>query len=145
MPKREVQLVGIGKQGPRCLDMMRVWVLLVSGACLTIGALAQGTRQVSRTEVSEMRDIIGSCLRKHWRLPTKGQPVSVTVRWRLEKDGKLLSPPEILGQQMTPEIKPSAERARQAIRACQPFKLPPERYHAWKTITWEFEPTAMSN
>jgi hypothetical protein len=63
-----------GKQGPRCPDMMRVLVLLVSGACLTIGALAQGARQVSRAEVSEMRDSIGSCLRKHWRLPTKVQP-----------------------------------------------------------------------
>ena len=131
--------------------MMRVWVLLRSGACLTVGAwltvgaLAQGTKAVSQAEMAQMRDIIASCLRKHWRLPTKGQPVRVTVRWRLEKDGTLSSPPVMLGQQMAPDVRASAERAMQAIRACQPFKLPPESYDAWKTITWEFDPTAMSN
>jgi hypothetical protein len=57
----------------------------------------------------------------------------------------LLKPPELVGAGMTPQIAPSAARAIAAVRACQPFKLPPERYDTWKTIAWEFDPGGRSN
>jgi hypothetical protein len=66
----------------------------------------------------------------------------VTIRWHLGRDGRLLGQPEVFGQQVTPEIKPWAEWAMRAVRECQPFKL---RYNVWKTIVWDFDPTAISN
>jgi colicin import membrane protein len=90
-----------------------------------------------------MRHVITSRLRACWRVSEK--PVRVTIRFRLQKNGRLLGPPEILDQPITPEVRKSAEWAIHAIRACQPFKLPPERYEVWKTIVWEFDPTPISN
>jgi colicin import membrane protein len=69
----------------------------------------------------------------------------VTLRWRLDKGGRLVEPPEIMDPQSDPEIMPSAQSAMRAVRACQPFRLPAERYDVWKVITWEFDPTAISN
>src|SRR5262245_34903851 len=124
---------------------MKAWVLLLSGACLTASALAQGKEPPSQAEavqIAQMTNIIGSCLRKHWRLSAKVQPVRVTIRWELLRNGRLAGPPKVVGQEVTPEITPSAKAAIQAIRECQPFKLPAARYHVWKDIVWDFDPTS---
>jgi hypothetical protein len=124
--------------------MKAVIVLLVSAGFLTVGALAQspnkGQGAASEAEVAKMRAAIAACFARHWRLPRKGRPVIVRVRWHLEKDGRLAGPPELVAPQMTPQFRPSVEGAIAAVRGCQPFKLPAEHYDLWKTITWEFDP-----
>ena len=123
-------------------------LLLFWATCLTGPAQAQGAPKPagpSSPDLSEMRTVIASCLARHWRSPANAPFVRVTLRWHLKKDGMLLKPPELVGAGMTPQIAPSAARAIAAVRACQPFKLPPERYDAWKTITWEFDPGGRSN
>jgi colicin import membrane protein len=125
--------------------MMRTCTLLSLIVSLTAGAMAQAPEPISHAEAAHIQSIITSCLRKHWRVPSTGQPVRVTLGWQLDRDGKLVGGPKIVGQEITPEIMPSAKRAIQAVRACSPFKLPAARYNVWKTIIWEFDPTRMPN
>jgi len=42
------------------------------------------------------------------------------------------------------EVSPAAESAVRAVRACQPFRLPPDKYHLWKEIVFNFDPVGTS-
>ena len=64
------------------------------------------------------------------------------LRWQLDRDGRLLGSPEIVGDRGNPQMKRSAEAAVAAVRACEPFKLPADRYEIWRAITWSFDPAA---
>ena len=120
---------------------MRTWILISSAAWLTSGALAQDTTSPSAgpDEQEKMRSAIVSCLKTTWRHPGD-HAVRVTLRWRLERDGRLSGPPELVGQAATPQVQPSADAATTAVTACAPFALPPEHYDTWKVITWDFIP-----
>ncbi len=78
-------------------------------------------------------------------MPAKGPFAPVTLRWRLDRNGKLLGSPEIVAPHGNSEIMPSARAAMRAVRACEPFALPAKRYDVWKEIVWDFDPTGMPN
>jgi colicin import membrane protein len=120
---------------------VRKWILISSAAWVTSGALAQDTASPSASPVEQenMRSVIVSCLRTTWRHPG-GQAMRVTLRWRLERDGSLSAPPELVGPAATPQVQPSADAATTAVTSCAPFALPPEHYDTWKVITWDFIP-----
>jgi colicin import membrane protein len=67
----------------------------------------------------------------------------VTVRWRLRPDGSLEGEPTLDSPQSGPVYQIAAEAAIRAVKACSPFTLPPDRYWAWKSIIWDFDPREM--
>jgi colicin import membrane protein len=128
---------------------MRSLILLWAALYVSTDALAQGKGpspgHVSPGEVVHVRNVIASCLRKTWRISGEGPFVRVTLRWSLDRSGRLLGTPEIADPQGSSAATPSARAAMRAVRACEPFRLPTARYDVWKVIVWEFDPTGMPN
>lgn len=108
---------------------------------------AQGRDNVlSAIEADMLNTIINTQLTKHWRLPAGGggtQTPIVAVRWTLKPDGTLDGEPQVLSPQNNPMFQVAAEAAVRAIKAAQPFKLPPEKYANWRDNTWKFDPSKM--
>lgn len=77
-------------------------------------------------------------LGKCWNPDRDGVPV--TLSWRLRRDGTLDGEPRIESQQANPLFLASADAAIRAIKACAPFKLPPDKYELWKSVVWDFHP-----
>ncbi len=64
---------------------------------------------------------------------------TVTVRFNLDTAGSLTGPVAVIQPVDDPLFKIAAEASATAVKACSPFKLPPDRYDLWKTVTWKFE------
>ncbi len=93
-----------------------------------------------------LRAQISAQLRQCWKLPGGGggiETMVVTLRWRLRPDGTLEGEPAMEAPQSGPVYQIAAEAAMRAVKACSPFTLPPEKYWAWKSIIWDFDPREM--
>ena len=93
-----------------------------------------------------LRAQISQQLRACWKLPGGGggiETMVVTVRWRLRPDGTLEGEPAVEAPQAGPVFQIAAEAAVRAVKACSPFTLPEDRYWAWKSIIWDFDPREM--
>lgn len=98
---------------------------------------------LSAREQDLLKGAISAQLRNCWRLPGAGGGIEttvVTLRWRLNADGTLDGSPQVQRPQTTPVFQIAAEAAVRAVQQCQPFNLPQEKYNAWRTITWDFDP-----
>ena len=108
---------------------------------------AQGRDNVlSATEADMLNSLLDAQLKSQWRLPAGGggtQTPIVAVRWTLKPDGTLDGEPQVLSPQNNPMFQVAAEAAVRAIKAAQPFKLPPEKYANWRDNTWKFDPSKM--
>ncbi len=108
---------------------------------------AQGRDTVlSATEADMLNALLDAQLKSQWRLPAGGggsQTPIVAVRWTLKPDGTLDGEPQVLQPQNNPMFQVAAEAAVRAIKAAQPFKLPPEKYANWRDNTWKFDPSKM--
>ena len=88
----------------------------------------------------------GSC----WN-PPMGAPYAerliVNVRVRLNQDGTLDGPPEILGGAASSPnqfMRVAADEARRAVIRCEPYSfLPADRYEDWQEITMTFDPRVL--
>jgi hypothetical protein len=98
----------------------------------------------SQSDLARVRQAILPCLRKAWNASGKGQGGRVTLKWRLYEDGKLVDAPEVIDSEVGPHA-PAAQAAIQAVYACEPFKLPRDRYDVWKEIVLNFDRTTMGN
>ena len=111
-----------------------------------LGAPEGRDKQISASEVAMLKGRISPRLRGCWRLPSGGggsdTPV-VTLRWRLKPDGSLDGDPQVEQPRGDALFRIAAEAAVRAVRECSPFDLPPDKYSAWRTITWEFDPSQM--
>ncbi|MDX2288641.1 MAG: protein TolA [Hyphomicrobiaceae bacterium] len=112
---------------------------------------AAGEREGSGNELTAresdlLKGQIAGRLSGCWRLPGGGggvESVIVTVRWRLTKTGELDGPPQVVEPRNDPVFQAAARAAVAAVSECAPFRLPPDRYEFWKTITWDFDPRHM--
>jgi hypothetical protein len=78
-----------------------------------------------------------------WRIPTgwtEPRQVSVTVRFRLNRDGTLNGKPAVVEFPATELGKAAADDAIRAVLQCSPFDLPVDKYEEWKDIQLRFEP-----
>lgn len=101
---------------------------------------------LSLREQDLLAGMIKSQLAEHWRLPGAGggtQIPIVKIRWRLLADGSLDGEPSVVSAPGDALGSAAAEAAIRAVRASQPFKLPPESYEGWKDIEWVFDPRQM--
>ena len=112
----------------------------------TAGAAEGDAPRLSVREQDLLRSQISQQLRQCWKLPGGGggiETMVVTLRWRLQPDGTLDGEPAIDSPQAGPVFQIAAEAAVRAVKACSPFTLPQDRYFAWKSIIWDFDPREM--
>jgi colicin import membrane protein len=112
----------------------------------TAGAREGDAPVLSVREQDLLRSQISAQLRQCWKLPGGGggiETMVVTIRWRLFPDGSLDGEPAIEAPQPGPVFQIAAEAAMRAVKACSPFTLPPDKYWAWKSIIWDFDPREM--
>lgn len=112
----------------------------------TAGAAEGDAPMLSVREQDLLRSQISAQLRQCWKLPGGGggiETMVVTLRWRLQPDGSLDGEPALEAPQSGPVYQIAAEAAVRAVKACSPFTLPPDRYWAWKSIIWDFDPREM--
>jgi len=112
----------------------------------TAGAREGDAPVLSVREQDLLRSQISAQLRQCWKLPGGGggiETMVVTLRWRLRPDGSLDGEPVPEAPQSGPVYQIAAEAAMRAVKACSPFTLPPDKYWAWKSIIWDFDPREM--
>ncbi|MDH5748322.1 MAG: TonB C-terminal domain-containing protein, partial [Rhodospirillales bacterium] len=103
-------------------------------------------RPLSISEIDLVRQQIARC----WNLPAgaKGaENMAVQISVVMNPDGRVQSATINNKLRMTADsfYRSMAESARRAVlnKNCQPFKLPPDRYDIWKTMTLNFDPREM--
>lgn len=101
---------------------------------------------LSAREQDLLKGAIKSRLAECWRLPGSGGGTTIPIvklRWQLDRSGNLLGEPRI---EAAPQDEPgriATETAIRAVKGCQPFTLPPDKYDAWKDIEWSFDPSQL--
>ena len=99
--------------------------------------------KLTAQEKDMLTGIIQSALTQCWRKPAVGsseQAPVVTIKWRLKQDGTLDGQPQVVDRVTTPMAEAAAQAAVRAVISCNKFDLPPDKYAAWREITWEFDP-----
>lgn len=112
----------------------------------TAGAQMGNAPVLSVREQDLLRAQISAQLRSCWKLPGGGGGIEttvVTLRWRLRQDGSLDGEPVVEGARSGMVFQIAAEAAIRAVRTCAPFNLPPDKYWAWRSLTWDFDPREM--
>ena len=102
--------------------------------------------QLTAREEDLLKGRISAQLRECWRLPGSGGGASipvVTVKWQLNRDGSLRGVPKVIGRRSSPTYRVAAENAVRAVVQCAPYRLPKDKYEAWRVIEWDFDPKAM--
>lgn len=97
---------------------------------------------MTQSELNVLSAQIGAC----WNTPagaTNADDLKVRVRMFLNEDGSLNGFPEVLSQPAGPFGNLAAESAVRAIRRCQPFSLPVEKYASWQEVNMNFDPRDM--
>ena len=125
----------------RPLGLLALGGWLACSGCATTQSVDPSPVLASQTDLASIRQAIAPCLGKAWGAPATRQSTRVTLRWRLDEDGRLLGQPEVIEPQGNPGA-PAAQAAIRAVRACEPFRLPVDRYHLWKEIVFNFDAIA---
>jgi hypothetical protein len=98
----------------------------------------------SLEEIAGMMQTIRTCIKSKWRPGPSAEPrpsadVIVRVRLRFNADGTLAEPPTIPNQKDDPTFRAASKNAVQAVHACEPFKLPKDKYELWKEVVINFD------
>ncbi len=107
-------------------------------------------RLLTLSEEDALRARMYSC----WTLPGGGGGAEfenkvVSVRIRLNRDGTLNGPPDLINQNRIMGsgdafLIAAAESAQRAVLKCAPYDfLPMDKYESWKEITMRFDPSDM--
>lgn len=116
----------------------------------TIRSAAGKGTELTVSEVDAMKLHLAGC----WRIPLDApNPDSLVVRVRikLNPDGRLSAPPELLDRARISllgdsYLQAAADEASRAVIACEPYSfLPAERYSAWKEFVITFDPSQPFN
>jgi hypothetical protein len=101
---------------------------------------------VSMSEIDAVRRQIERC----WNLPTGAKEadnliVAIRVEMNLDGTPRRAAVDEQAGMTGNPFYRAAAESALRAVLnpRCHPFKLPPEKYERWRTMTLVFNPKEM--
>jgi hypothetical protein len=92
----------------------------------------------------EEQNALSAQVQRCWNIP-KGwkdpRQVSVTIRFRLNRDGTLNGKPDIVEFPASPLGKASADNAVIAVGQCAPYHLPPDKYAQWNDVQLRFTPS----
>ncbi len=114
----------------------------------TAGAKEGKDQRLTASEESLLISRIRNQIRDCWRLPGGGGGVvgipNVKLSWKLDRQGKLIGEPRVLGRRGGTMYNLAAAAAVRAVKQCQPFNLPAKLYKHWKVIDeWVFDPDDM--
>ena len=104
-------------------------------------------KRISASDVAILKHSINHILQGCWSSPSDNGselPV-VTIRWRLKVDGYLDGEPTVVQPRENAAFRIAAAAAMRAVRDCAPFGLPADKYSVWRTITWEFDPSQLTD
>ncbi len=65
------------------------------------------------------------------------------THWEMSPDGTLIGEPRVTSAPSTTAGQVYTEAAMRAVKMCSPFRLPPDKYDAWKIVDWTFDPRQM--
>lgn len=89
-------------------------------------------------------------MRRCWSVPAgapDAEQLIVKIKVYLNQDGSLAAPPELRDKTKLVTggsyYRAAADSAMRAIRLCQPFKMPAEKYTSWREIDLNFDPREM--
>lgn len=93
-------------------------------------------------------DAFRAQMRRCWSPPSgarQAEDLVVNVRLSLSPSGAILAGPVVVnrGQLGDPFFRAAAESVLRAIRRCQPFSMPVEKYASWRDIELKFDPSKM--
>ncbi|MEK9755008.1 MAG: hypothetical protein VW338_17585 [Rhodospirillaceae bacterium] len=104
------------------------------------------SKPLSISEIDLVRRQISQC----WNLPAgakNAKEMNIAVHVVMNRDGTVREAQVKDSQRMVADnfFRISAEAALRAVLnpRCQPFKLPPEKYEQWQTMTLNFNPREM--
>jgi TonB family protein len=116
--------------------MWRVFLAVV-GSCFAAQA-ASGQDASKRPDPTGIARTIRSCIQSKWSEPAANY--TVKVRLQLDRAGRLTAPIEIMNPSQEALARKAEQSAIRAIKACEPYELPPEHYSAWKVLILTLEP-----
>ena len=111
--------------------------------------LGQRDGRDQQLSVTERDRLLGSLTRQIegcWSPPTgvrEARNLVPRMRFSLRRDGSLLGQPEVLNGQGSELFLAAQTAAMRAIYECQPYRLPPELYSAWRDVILSFDPKEM--
>ncbi|MCH8862288.1 MAG: hypothetical protein IID51_07235 [Proteobacteria bacterium] len=105
----------------------------------------------ARRSTATLEAMVQAQVERCWNPPAgakDAQDLIVKIRIWLTLEGKLVRPPQILGQSFFSSAQDSfyrvaAESAARAVRRCAPYTLPRDRYDQWSEIDLKFDPSQM--
>lgn len=110
-------------------------------------AIRRETPSAPKLTLNEI-DAFRAQMRRCWSPPSgarQAENLMVNVRLSLSPSGAILAGPVVVnrGQLGDPFFRAAAESVLRAIRRCQPFSLPVEKYASWRDIELKFDPSKM--
>lgn len=102
------------------------------------------TAKLSMSEIDAFKVQMQRC----WSVPAGApEPIVVKIKVYLNQDGSIASPPELMDKSKLVTggsyYRAAADAALRAIRLCQPFEMPAEKYTSWREIDLNFDPREM--
>jgi hypothetical protein len=104
-----------------------------------------GAANVPKLSQSEMQALVTQ-LRECWAPPiavAKTRDLVVSIHLALNRDGTLSGEPSVVNKGSTGLFQIAAQSAMQAVRRCQPFRLPTSKYEAWREVVVSFASNGM--
>jgi hypothetical protein len=108
-----------------------------------LASLGMATYSHPATLSKEELDALSAQARRCWNIPagwTDPRQISVTVRFRLNRDGSLNGTPAVVQFPASELGKAAAIAAVRAVLQCGPFDLPSAKYDEWNDVQLRFEP-----
>lgn len=112
------------------------------GDMLSHGAPTARDERLSMSEIDALRRQIARC----WNPPVgvlEADEQTVRIELRLNRDGSLARPPQVLDASSGTIFTVAAEAATRAVNRCQPYDLPADKFDLWQHIHVNFDPREM--
>ena len=97
---------------------------------------------MTQSELDALRAQVAQC----WSPPVGAADASqlrVRLEFGLDRQGNLISGPEVLEFPANQFGIAAAESASRAVRRCAPYSLPAEKYDTWRQVRIVFDPQDM--
>ncbi|WP_138379065.1 cell envelope integrity protein TolA [Luteithermobacter gelatinilyticus] len=109
-------------------------------------------QQISDLDLQQQTLSLADAIRRQvhncWSIPAgakNAEDLQVVIRINLTPDGKLARPPKVKDQDRMHQpgqefFRTAAESALRAVRKCEPYELPRDKYELWREIELIFDP-----
>ena len=108
------------------------------------GAPEGRDNRLTASELSLLIGMIKSCVDGQYRRlngSTEADQLVFDLRIRLNQDGTLVAPPQVVNGQNSAYFLAASENAVRAATSCAPYQLPPDKYAYWKDVILQFGKT----